>query len=166
MRRLRPFSVLFAALVLVLAGTTATASSSANLQGTVTYGSFVSTALSGRISYSIYPPGGYATSGKRYPVIYYLHGLPATATSYRSIDEVAAAVDASGRQAIVVGVQGARDGDRDPAGRHWGKGRNWETATAKELVSLIDQRYRTIAERSGRILVGTSAGGYGATLIA
>jgi enterochelin esterase-like enzyme len=31
---------------------------------------------------------------------------------------------------------------------------------------VIDSRYRTIAARTGRILIGVSAGGYGATLIA
>jgi S-formylglutathione hydrolase FrmB len=33
-------------------------------------------------------------------------------------------------------------------------------------VRVVDSRYRTIASRSGRMLVGISGGGYGATLIA
>jgi putative tributyrin esterase len=47
-----------------------------------------------------------------------------------------------------------------------GPGRNWETATQSELVSWIDGHYRTLARRSARAIVGVSAGGYGATLIA
>ena len=47
----------------------------------------------------------------------------------------------------------------------WGPGRNWETATAKELVTRIDGRFRTIAKRSARAIVGVSVGGYGAALI-
>jgi enterochelin esterase-like enzyme len=38
-------------------------------------------------------------------------------------------------------------------------------AAAVELVHAIDSRYRTIAARPGRILIGISAGGYGAALI-
>ena len=65
-----------------------------------------------------------------------------------------------------IGVQGARKGDTDPEWHDWGPGRNWETATARELVSVIDRRYRTIASRKARALIGISAGGYGAALIA
>ncbi len=67
---------------------------------------------------------------------------------------------------IVVGAQGARPGDTDPEWHNWGPGRDWETATESELVSWIDGHYRTIARRSGRGIIGVSAGGYGATLIA
>ncbi len=158
-----------AALALVtcmLAASAATATASPRLQGTVEYATFQSKALKGTVHFSIYLPSDYASSGKRYPVIYFLHGLPGTSLSYRSITQVAAALEASGRPAIVVGAQGSRSGDTDPEWRDWRAGRNWETATSSELVSVVDARYRTIAERSGRILIGISAGGYGATLIA
>jgi enterochelin esterase-like enzyme len=136
------------------------------LQGTIQYESFRSKALRGTDSYAVYLPPGYATSGRRYPVVYFLHGLPASGSAYRAITPIARAVEASGHPAIVVGVQGARDGDGDAEWRDWGPGRNWETATAVELVSVIDHRYRTIASRAGRVIIGISAGGYGATLIA
>ena len=48
----------------------------------------------------------------------------------------------------------------------WGPGRNWETAIAKEVPAYVDGRFRTIADRRGRALVGLSAGGYGAVLVA
>ena len=78
---------------------------------------------------------------------------------------MARAVEASGGHAIVVGAQGARAGDADPEWLDHGPGRNWETATAVELVKTIDSRYRTIPTRTGRVLLGISAGGYGAALI-
>jgi enterochelin esterase-like enzyme len=136
------------------------------LRGTIEYGSFPSKALRGTDHYAVYLPPDYATSGQRYPVIYFLHGLPESPDAYRSIGAIASAVEQSGREAIVVGAQGARKGDPDPEWLDWGPGRNWETATAEELVSTIDKRYRTIADRRGRLLIGISAGGYGATLIA
>src|SRR5207245_608810 len=73
---------------------------------------------------------------------------------------------ASGRRAIVVAPQGARDGDSDPEYLDWGVGRDWETALARELPNYVDAHFRTIANRSGRALVGLSAGGYGAAIVA
>jgi enterochelin esterase-like enzyme len=153
------------ALVAVAGGAGGT-SAKHTLRGTVTIGAFESASLHGLDHYAVYLPPGYATSHARYPVVYFLHGLPASPNAYQSIGTIAQAVEATGHQAIVVGVQGAREGDSDAEWRDWGPGRNWETATAVELVSVIDHRFRTIADRSGRILVGISAGGYGATLIA
>ena len=96
-----------AALVLAVAVAAALLASTAGaggLKGSVSYATFTSTALKGTMRYSVYLPPGYATSTRRYPVIYFLHGLPATSTTYRSIEQLAAAVEASGRQAIVIGV--------------------------------------------------------------
>jgi S-formylglutathione hydrolase FrmB len=154
-------SVVGAATGLTAGGTGATPA----LAGTISYGSFRSQALQGTIHYSVYLPAGYRAGTLRYPVVYFLHGLPAGADSYRSIQPIAQALEQSGRQAIVIGVQGSRSGDTDPEWLNWGPGRNWETATAKDLVRVVDSRYRTIATRSGRMLVGISGGGYGATLI-
>ena len=38
----------------------------------------------------------------------------------------------------------------------------WETFLARDVVRAVDQRYRTIANGSGRALAGLSEGGYGA----
>ena len=129
-------------------------------------GSFHSKAVNGTLHYAIALPPGYDSSGKRYPVVYFLHGLPANDQAYKGIGGYADSLAASGHPAIVVGAQGARAGDTDPEWHDWGPGRNWETATESELVSWIDGHYRTLARRSARAIVGVSAGGYGATLIA
>jgi S-formylglutathione hydrolase FrmB len=136
------------------------------LRGTISYRTFESAALDGTVHYAVYLPPGYAASGERYPVVYFLHGLPANGQAYRSINPIAAALEQGHQQAIVIGVQGARSDDTDPEWIDWGPGRNWETATSKELVHVVDTHYRTIATRAGRMLVGISGGGYGATLIA
>jgi endo-1,4-beta-xylanase len=131
----------------------------------VRFGAFHSHALRGTVHYSVSLPKGYANSRERYPVVYYLHGLPANSHAFRSIGWLGRAAQETGRKAIVVGMQGARRNDPDAEWHDWGAGRDWETATAHELVGEIDQRYRTIAKREGRVLVGVSAGGYGAALI-
>jgi enterochelin esterase-like enzyme len=129
--------------------------------------SYHSSALRGTERIAVYLPRDYRESGKRYPVIYFLHGLPGNETSYNGqrIRRLGRSVDRSGRQAIVVGIQGARRGDTDPEWHNWGPGRDWETAAAVEVVHYVDRHYRTIPRRSARALIGLSAGGYGATII-
>jgi enterochelin esterase-like enzyme len=123
-----------------------------------------STALAAKVHALVVLPPGYKTSGLRYPVVYFLHGLPANADSYRANAWIADALARTG-QAILVLPQGARSGDRDPEYLNWGAGRNWETYIAKELPRYIDAHYRTIRARSGRAIMGLSAGGYGATIV-
>jgi S-formylglutathione hydrolase FrmB len=125
-----------------------------------------SPAVEGRLRLGIYLPPDYASSDRRYPVVYFLHGLPASPTSFRGADFLARALQASGRKAIIVAPQGARDNDSDPEYLDWGSGRNWETAITRDIVGYVDSHYRTIPERRGRAIVGLSAGGYGAVILA
>lgn len=125
-----------------------------------------SRALRGTLPFAVYLPPDYATSRTRYPVIYFLHGLPASPYAYRGIGFVASALAAMRRPAIVIAPRGARSGDPDPEYLDWGPGRNWATAIASELPRYVDAHYRTIANRRGRALVGLSAGGYGAVTLA
>src|SRR5438874_7752654 len=127
---------------------------------------YTSRALGGRLCFSVYLPTGYDEGALRYPVIYFLHGLPASPYAFRGIRFVTEALDRARLRAIVVAPQGARDGDSDPEYLDWGPGRNWETAITTELPRYIDSHYRAIASRRGRALVGLSAGGYGAVLLA
>ena len=145
---------------------TAGSSESPPLQGSLLERAFSSNALRDRLSFEIYLPPGYATSAARYPVVYFLHGLPASPYAFRGIKAFAGAIDVTGRRAILVAPQGARDGDDDPEYLDWGTGRNWETAISTELPNYVDSHFRTIGDRRGRALVGLSAGGYGAVLLA
>jgi S-formylglutathione hydrolase FrmB len=159
---------LLPSLLLVVAGVllpAAAASGATRLAGSIGYGSFKSKAIAGTSHYAIYLPPDYATSGVHYPVVYYLHGLPGDGYLYRGMDWVASGLEQSGRKAIVVGAQGSRKGETDAEWLNLGRGHNWETATASELVTIVDRRYRTIANRRGRAIVGVSAGGYGAAAI-
>ena len=96
-----------------------------------------SPAVEGRLRLAVYLPAGYASSEKRYPVVYFLHGLPAAATSFRGADFLARALAASGRRAIIVAPQGARDHDSDPEYLDWGPGRNWETCRFESRVRSL-----------------------------
>ena len=89
---------LLAAVICVSAGSSA----STRLQGTIGEGTFASSA--GVLAYAVYLPPNYATSGRRYPVIYYLHGLPGGPGSFRGFVYLQSALERTGMQAIVEGV--------------------------------------------------------------
>ena len=169
--------MLAAAAILALPGGGCASSSSASPgrtgragagRGRVDHGSLPPPSVRGTERYAVYLPPGYGHGGRRYPVIYALHGLPADGTEYLTMPIASWGADAlrAGRPAIVVAPQGARARDTDPEWHDWRAGRDWERVVAEDLVRHIDRTYRTRADRRGRALIGVSAGGYGATLIA
>ena len=121
-----------------------------------------SPSLGGTLPTAVYLPAGYRGGTRRYPVLYFLHGLPATPSSYTYNGFVAAAVAVGARRAIVVAPQGARTPNSDREYLDWGPTENWPQAITRDLTRCIDARFRTIAKRSGRALIGLSAGGFGA----
>ena len=124
-----------------------------------------SVALNGKVHARVFLPADYDdNTTRRYPVVYFLHGLPANADAYRSNAWLASALVGVG-EAILVLPQGARGNDRDPEYLNWGAGRNWETYVGAELPRYIDAHYRTIRSRAARAIIGVSAGGYGATIV-
>ena len=147
------------ALAFVTAATAAILRSSRDLDERIR-----SIAVKGPVHVRIVLPPDYAQSGKRYPVVYFLHGLPATAETYRGNSWLIDALERAG-SAILVFPQGARGDDDDPEYLNWGAGRNWETYVSEEVPRYVDAHFRTIRARSGRALLGLSAGGYGATIL-
>jgi S-formylglutathione hydrolase FrmB len=123
-----------------------------------------SAALAGRVHARVILPAGYREHPlRRYPVVYFLHGLPASSSAYQGNDWLLDALQQAG-SAILVIPQGARDNDTDPEYLDWGVGRNWMTYVSTEVPNYVDSHFRTIANRNGRAIVGLSAGGYGATV--
>ena len=122
---------------------------------------FQSQALGGTLRFEVLLPHDYDSSSARYPVVYFLHGLPAGPDGYKSAVFLEQALNRIGSSAILVAPQGSRSPNSDP--EYLG---DWERAIAHELPSVVDARYRTIPGRTGRALIGLSAGGYGAMLLA
>lgn len=120
-----------------------------------------SQALGGKLPTIVYLPAGYPNGSAHYRVIYFLHGLPANPSTYKTNAFVAASLSAK-QHAIVVAPQGARDFDSDREYLDWDAAEDWPQAIAHDLPQCIDKRFRTIANRFGRALIGLSAGGYGA----
>ena len=121
-----------------------------------------SPSLGGALPAIVYLPAGYRSGSSRYRVIYFLHGLPANAGSYRANQFVGKAVSSGRDAAIVVAPQGARSDNEDHEYLDLKTTENWPQAISHDLTRCIDSRFRTVANRSGRALVGLSAGGYGA----
>jgi enterochelin esterase-like enzyme len=125
---------------------------------------------SGR-TFVLLPPGYYspAAAGRRYPVVYLVHGYP-----YGSPDDWLAAGDAAGTlrglyqhnalsPTIVVSVDlTAGNPSRAWDGLDVPGGPQLETYLSRTVVTAVDQRYRTRPDRGHRALGGMSGGGFAA----
>ena len=126
--------------------------------------SFDSSILARSWMYEIYLPKDYAQSGRRYPVVYLLHGYNDVPTSWADkagIVEMADRMIASGVLVPCILVMPS-------AGRSWyiDGPEKMETAFIDNLIPQIDSHYRTRTGRSGRMVAGLSMGGYGAMRLA
>jgi S-formylglutathione hydrolase len=115
---------------------------------------------------SIYLPPSYDDSlGKRYPVVYLLHGFGASDAMWVRSVNIAARMDslvASGgaREMIVVMPNAG-----NPLGGSFYTNSattgNWDDFITRDLVAYVDGKFRTLAKPESRGLAGHSMGGYG-----
>lgn len=119
---------------------------------------------------SIYLPPDYDMSNDKYPVIYYLHGITHSDSSQIATNKIDKKLDkaiATGKIRPLIFVmcdqytlyRGSFYTNSSLTG-------NWADFTAKDLVSYVDQNYRTIPERESRGISGHSMGGHGALKLA
>ena len=126
------------------------------------YQTFASKMLGADVSYLVYLPPGYDKDTKKYPVIYWLHGLGGNQRAGASL--FVPHVDAAIRKgalppAMVVSVNGMVTSfycdwanDKRPI----------ESVLIKDLIPHSDKTYRTVAQREGRVIQEYSMGGFGA----
>jgi enterochelin esterase-like enzyme len=126
------------------------------------YKTFDSKLVGEKVSYLLYLPPGYESSGaRRYPVVYWLHGIGGSQQGVPQMAErmTKAIEEKKAPPMIVVYVNGMiRSSYVDSAD---GK-TPVESVSIKELIPHIDATYRTIATREGRMIEGFSMGGAGA----
>jgi len=122
-------------------------------------------------NYVILPPGytDPANAGRRYPVVYLIHGYP-----FGGPRDWLTSGDAPGtlqalQQANVIApmIVVSVDMTAGNPSKDWEcldvpGGPQLETYLAKTVVPTIDRRYRTLADRGHRALGGMSGGGFGA----
>ncbi|MFY7827470.1 MAG: alpha/beta hydrolase [Flectobacillus sp.] len=115
---------------------------------------------------SIYLPPNYESTQKRFPVVYYLHGFmgnDSITTGMKAILDKSIAQAKIRPFILVIASQytlfeGSFYSNSALTG-------NWSEFEAKELVTNIDRKYRTLANRNSRGIGGHSMGGYGAIKI-
>ena len=160
------------ALFVILLSPTASGSGSAVAEGIITGNimgaSFHSAALNEDLDYNVYLPAGYEGSADRYPVLYLLHGrgdsMSAWVQMKGALDELIAAGEIQPTIAIMPDAPWSSRASYyvDSAYTGADPGRPVETAFTQDLIAHVDATYRTVADRTGRGVVGYSMGGYGA----
>lgn len=112
-----------------------------------------------KLSYRVVLPADYKSSNEtsRYSVIYLLHGLTGNFANWT--DKTSLSAYAASNRFIIVTPDGANGWYTDSVSAPNDK---YESYIVKELVPEIDKKFRTVAERRGRVIAGLSMGGYGA----
>ena len=124
---------------------------------------------------TVYTPVGYETSGKRYPVLYLLHGLGGDEEAWISLGRTAQILDnliAQGKARPMIVVMPNGNASQEAAPGESSRGMvpptmqlpktmegSYEQAFP-EIVKFIDKNYRTIKSKSGRAIAGLSMGGF------
>ncbi len=117
------------------------------------------------VGYTVYLPPEYASSpGKRYPVLYFLHGLGGTENAVSPVVEKAHALITGGELPPFIIV--APSTGRGFYGNQFEGKFQIHDFFFDELIPHIDRTYRTKAERRFRHIQGFSMGGYGALMYA
>ncbi|MDQ3933102.1 MAG: esterase family protein, partial [Actinomycetota bacterium] len=111
--------------------------------------------------YNVLLPAGYASSNRRYPVLYLLPGRQYSEHSWlRKSDVAEFTKDFTGDRAAIV-VTPSMGADGWALDYHDGS-QDWERYAFEKLIPHIDARFRTIADGAHRAVAGFSAGGAGA----
>lgn len=126
---------------------------------------------SARRALPIYVPLGYDASGsQRYPVLYVLHGYSGSALGsvagrgwetnvVQWIDRIIRAKKMPPAILVVVDGWTRLGGAQYVDSMHNGK---YATYVTRDVVSHVDENYRTIPHAGGRAVLGKSSGGFGA----
>jgi S-formylglutathione hydrolase FrmB len=132
-----------------------------------------SPSLNQRRSYDIYLPPGYAGAaahGRRFRVLYLLHGAPGTARLFLDAGHLGVDLDTLIARRVVApflvvmpnGSDGTYSSDTEWANTPHGAYESFVLDT----VAAVDARWPTVASRAARAIAGNSEGAYGAINIA
>jgi S-formylglutathione hydrolase FrmB len=138
----------------------------ATISGKVEYTTFHSNSLASDVNCAISLPASYSKdSNKRYPTVFFLHGLFNDEKDWeeRGVEAKLDELRASGKvgEFIVAIPYGANSFYLNAK-----NGARYEDAIVKDFIPFVDKNYRTIPEAKNRMIAGISMGGYGALMIA
>lgn len=141
-------------------------------QCTVSFGAKVDTlnipsaAMKKNYRAAVVMPDSYAKSKAAYPVLYLLHGGGGQFSDWlrQTPDKMLLHKLADQYNLIIVTPEGEKLGGYLDS--PFQKDNLFETYIIKEVITKIDDTYRTIRNRNGRIITGLSMGGHGALYLA
>jgi hypothetical protein len=111
---------------------------------------------------AVYLPPGFA-AGRRYPVLYLLHGMQGSPSEFWDSLKLADVVDgliSSGQTPPFIAVMPVAGPRVDPNGGEWAG--VWEDYVVDDVVPWVDAHLPTLPGARNRALEGLCAGGYGA----
>jgi len=122
---------------------------------------FYSPAVDREMKFDIVLPPDYATGGRRYPVLYLLHGMMQNYTVWgRSLGAAEHARRLG--ELIVVMPDGGNSWFVNYAESAAGQRNDWEDHLIEDVIAHVDGHFRTEARREGRAIAGLSMGGFAA----
>jgi len=169
MKRISILNALAAGLAVILLFTAAgSGAQPAPSPGQVLEGLSIKSTILGRdVKYAIYLPPDYQTSGRRYPVVYLLHGFTDNESAWVQFGEVNLAADrAIAAREIPPMVIVMPDGGVTWYINDYQNKVRYEDMFIQEFIPRIDATYRTRPEKEFRGVAGLSMGGWGALLFA
>ena len=121
-----------------------------------------SVAMSKTYKAAVVLPNSYVKSKSNYPVLYLLHGAYGHFNDWlsKTPDKMLVHNLADKYNIIIVMPEGETFSFYLDSPVN--KGSQFETYITKEVVQKIDQTYRTVADKKGRVISGLSMGGHGA----
>lgn len=122
---------------------------------------FFSTALQRDMPYQVVLPTDYATSQKKYPVLYLLHGWQGDETNWIQLTRLVALT--AHYPLIIVLPRGENSWYVNSATVPKDR---FGDFLSEDMIAEVDQHFRTITSPDGRAIAGLSMGGYGAVLMA
>jgi enterochelin esterase-like enzyme len=114
------------------------------------------------------PPSYGSDRGRRYPVVYALHGYTIGAEQWSKEIHVPQTLEgafAKGARELIVVLPDSKTLHLGSMYSSSGTTGNFEDYVSRDVVAYMDSHYRTIPDRKSRGLVGHSMGGYGAARI-
>jgi enterochelin esterase-like enzyme len=137
------------------------------LQGFLIDDHFFSPVIGETFVYRVYLPPDYVQSPTRhYPVLYMLHGNGGNYTEWSDSflpEQIDRLIVANDTQPLIVVMP---DDAESTYFANWDTGPRWGDYVAEDVVSMVDQRYRTLPTPGGRAIGGLSMGGLAALNLA
>lgn len=107
-------------------------------------------------------PNSYAKSKKNYPVVYLLHGAYGHFRDWLKNTPNKNLLHELADQYNIIIVTPEGENFSFYIDSPVNKGSQFETHITKEVIQKIDQTYRTVKDKKGRVITGLSMGGHGA----